>query len=43
MSLHLGTRRLMRCPVDKRWRMVEMVWEQDLTDDEIARTASDKG
>jgi hypothetical protein len=42
LSLHLGTRRLMRCPVDKRWRMVEMVWEQDLTDAEIQQAASDR-
>jgi len=43
LSLHIGTRRLMRCPVDNRWRMVDTVWKQDLTDEEIERAGSDKG
>lgn len=43
LSLHLGARRLLRCPVDKRWRMVEMIWEQDLTDEEIERASSGQG
>lgn len=43
LSLHLGARRLLRCPVDKRWRMVAMVWEQDLTAEELERASSGKG
>jgi hypothetical protein len=31
-SIHLGPKRLMRCPVDHRWRLVGNVDAKDLTE-----------
>ena len=33
-SVHFGAKRLMRCPVDRKWRMMENVQAKDLTDAE---------
>jgi predicted HD phosphohydrolase len=40
LSLHLGAKRFMRCPVDHRWRMVGNVSSRDLTEEQLdqART-----
>ncbi len=35
MSLHFGPKRLIRCPVDKKWRMAGNVNSSDLTEQEI--------
>ena len=35
-SVHFGPRRLMRCPVDGKWRMMTNVRRDDLTDEERA-------
>ncbi len=35
LSMHLGPKRFMRCPVDKKWRMAGNVNSKDLTEQEI--------
>jgi|GEM_PF-1841168 hypothetical protein len=35
LSLHFGPKRLIRCPVDRRWRMAGNVNSADLTPDEL--------
>ncbi|GAA5199205.1 hypothetical protein GCM10023322_74300 [Rugosimonospora acidiphila] len=35
LSLHLGSARLLRCPVDRRWRMARFVSPNDLSEQEI--------
>jgi hypothetical protein len=35
LSLHLGPARLLRCPVDNRWRLARNVSPNDLSDEEI--------
>lgn len=35
LSLHFGPKRLLRCPVDGRWRMAGNVDSDDLTPEEI--------
>ena len=35
LSLHFGPKRLIRCPVDKKWRMAGNVNSSDLTAQEI--------
>lgn len=39
LSLHLGPSRLMRCPVDGRWRMTRNVNSRDLTEAQLAEAA----
>jgi hypothetical protein len=39
LSLHLGPKRLMRCPVDHKWRMMQNVNSTDLTEAELAEAA----
>lgn len=34
-SVHFGTKRLMRCPVDGKWRMASDVRSKDLTEAEL--------
>ena len=36
-SLHLGPKRFMRCPVDRRWRIAGNVNAADLTEEEITQ------
>jgi hypothetical protein len=40
-SLHLGAKRLMRCPVDHKGRVVSNVERRDLTPDQIAQLNTD--
>jgi hypothetical protein len=35
LSLHLGPKRLIRCPVDRKWRMAGNVNSADLTEQEV--------
>jgi hypothetical protein len=35
LSVHFGPRRLLRCPVDKKWRMARNVNSRDLTPAEL--------
>ncbi|HEY7103826.1 MAG TPA: hypothetical protein VH573_19485 [Mycobacteriales bacterium] len=35
MSVHLGPKRFLRCPVDRRWRIAGNVDSADLTEQEI--------
>jgi len=35
LSLHFGPKRLIRCPVDRRWRMAGNVNSADLSPDEL--------
>jgi hypothetical protein len=35
MSVHLGPKRFLRCPVDRRWRVAGNVDSADLTEQEI--------
>jgi hypothetical protein len=35
-SIHLGPKRLMRCPVDGRWRLAGNVDAEDLSEEELA-------
>lgn len=37
LSLHLGPKRLMRCPVDGRLRMMSNVNSKDLSESELAQ------
>lgn len=39
-SLHFGPKRLMRCPVDGKWRMMVNVQQDELTDEQRARLFS---
>lgn len=34
LSMHFGPKRLLRCPVDHKWRMAENVRADDLSDAE---------
>jgi len=34
-SVHFGPKRLMRCPVDRKWRMAGNVNSRDLTEREL--------
>lgn len=36
-SVHLGAKRLMRCPVDHKWRIMSNVDRRDLTPDQITQ------
>ena len=36
-SIHLGPKRFMRCPVDRKWRMVANVDSRNLTEGELER------
>jgi len=36
-SVHFGPKRLLRCPVDRRWRMAGNVSSGDLTEQELAQ------
>ena len=38
-SVHLGARRFMRCPVDRKWRVMRNVKPRDLTDAEREKAA----
>jgi hypothetical protein len=38
-SLHLGSKRLMRCQVDRKWRVMQNVNSADLTEAELAAAA----
>jgi hypothetical protein len=38
-SIHLGPKRLMRCPVDRRWRMTHNVNPTDITAAELSEAA----
>jgi hypothetical protein len=38
-SIHLGPRRLMKCPVDGRWRIMRNVDRADLGPEELAEAA----
>jgi hypothetical protein len=38
-SIHLGPKRLMRCPVDHKWRMMENVEAKDLTEEQVAEAS----
>lgn len=40
LSLHLGPKRLMRCPVDGKWRLMENVDAGDLTEAELGEVRS---
>ena len=35
MSVHLGPKRLLRCPVDRKWRMAGNIDSVNLTEQEI--------
>jgi hypothetical protein len=35
LSAHFGPKRLMRCPVDGKWRMMENVSSKDLTEEQL--------
>jgi hypothetical protein len=37
LSMHLGPKRFIRCPVDKKWRMAGNVNSADLTEQEIGQ------
>lgn len=37
LSLHFGPKRLIRCPVDHKWRMASNVNSADLTEQELTR------
>jgi hypothetical protein len=37
LSLHLGPKRFLRCPVDHKWRIAENVQAKDLSDAERER------
>lgn len=39
LSLHMGPKRLMRCPVDRKWRMMQNVNSTALTEAELAEAA----
>ena len=37
LSMHLGPKRFIRCPVDKKWRMAGNVNSADLTEQEVGQ------
>ena len=39
LSVHLGPKRLMRCPVDGKWRMMSNVNSKDLAEAELEQAA----
>jgi hypothetical protein len=42
LSLHFGPKRLMRCPVDHKWRMMENVNSEKLTEAELQEAGQHK-
>lgn len=42
LSMHFGPKRLMRCPVDRKWRMMENVNSKDLTESELQEAGQHK-
>ena len=42
LSVHLGPKRLMRCPVDGKWRMTENVNSSELTEAELQEAGQHK-
>ena len=42
-SIHFGPKRLMRCPVDHKWRIMSNVDRRDLPPEQIAQLDTDGG
>jgi hypothetical protein len=42
-AVHLVNRSFQRCPIDHKWRMVEKLRKNDLTDAEVTRARAGKG
>jgi hypothetical protein len=43
MSVHLGPKRLLRCPVDRKWRMAGNINSANLTEQEIEQATQVPG